>query len=239
VVQLILYRLKTGNQWRMLPVKAFISQPYDWRTVFYHYNRWCRHGVWKKAWQSVLAKNRSLLQLRTAQLDGTQTVCKKGGQRVGYQKRKAANSTNMPCISDERGVILAASGPIGGNHHDVHGIVHHFERLVIMPKAIGINVQGLILNADAAFDRKELRAMCTKYDIAANFDLNPRNGSLADREDYFDPVFYKVRRVIEHAFAWLDGYKALMVRYETTARNWMNLNFIGFMSVFLKRTNKC
>lgn len=150
----------------------------------------------------------------------------------------------MLCICDENGIILAASEPVQGNHHDSYQITHHFERLVVMLKAIGLSVKGLILNADAAFDSQELRTLCIRYDIEANFDLNPGNGTVAEREEYFDREFYEARTVIEHAFAWaaprwLDSYKALLVRYETVARNWMSLNILGFIVVFLKRIVKC
>ena len=239
LIQLILHRLKTGCQWRMLPIKEYTSKPYNWRTVYYHYNKWCKQGVWQAAWRELLKNNLEHLNLRTAQLDGTHTICKKGGQRVGYQKRKASNTSNMLCISDENGIILSASDPIEGNHHDSHKIGAHFERLVAMLQAMGINVKGLILNADAAFDCQELRKVCNKYEIEANFDLNPRNGSLVEREEYFDPEFYQSRSVIERSFAWLDAYKALLIRYETSERNWMNLNILGFMTVFLKRVIKC
>lgn len=39
-----------------------------------------------------------------------------------------------------------------------------------------------------------------------------------------DEELYKDKSVIEHANAWIDGFKALLVRFEFTARNWMGLH---------------
>ena len=141
----------------------------------------------------------------------------------------------MRCISDEQGIIVAASQPESGNHHDVFKIEIHFEELIEMLQFVGIETKGLILNADAAFDTLALRSLCAKYQIEPNFDLNPRNGSRWDREVYFDPITYKKRTIIEHAFAWLDAFKALIVRYETSARNWFAWNLIGFAAIFARK----
>ncbi len=54
----------------------------------------------------------------------------------------------------------------------------------------------------------------------------------------FDEELYKDRSVIEHANAWIDGFKALLVRFEFTVRNWMSLHFIAFAIIFLRKINK-
>lgn len=39
IVKAIFYRLKTGCQWRELPVKQFITrQPTTWNAIYYHFN---------------------------------------------------------------------------------------------------------------------------------------------------------------------------------------------------------
>jgi transposase len=45
IVQAILYRLKTGVQWRFLPVKAlFSSKSLTWQGVYYHFREWIEDG---------------------------------------------------------------------------------------------------------------------------------------------------------------------------------------------------
>ncbi|WP_254245232.1 transposase [Hymenobacter sp. BRD67] len=41
VVGAIFYKLKTGCQWRWLPVKAlFTGEPLSWQGVYYHFTAW-------------------------------------------------------------------------------------------------------------------------------------------------------------------------------------------------------
>lgn len=235
IVQSIIYRLKTGCQWRELPIEVYFDQPYSWKSVFHHFNKWCKAGVWQHVWTQILNNNLSELDLSSAQLDGSHTPSKMGGQAVGYQGRKSARTTNMLFISDNRGVLLAASQPEKGNHHDSFNIETHFTEAIDMLRQAGISTDGLFLNADAGFDNNELRSLCYQHHMIPNFYLNKRNGSTLDRQDYFDPELYKARTVIERSFAWMDGFKALLIRYETTTRNWFNLNILGFIASFCKK----
>lgn len=235
IVQLILYRLKTGCQWRELPIKQYLDDPYNWRSVYHHFNKWCKDGSWRRAWTQQVKNNHDRLDLSSAQVDGTHTPVKRGGQATGYQKRKSSLTSNMLYFSDRQGVLLAASKPEKGNQNDIFNIEEHFYALLTMLHDADIRTDGLFLNADAGFDTKKLRSLCYEHAIIPNFYLNPRNGTKADRDDYFDPELYKHRAVIEHAFAWMDAFKSLLIRFETSARNWLNLNLLGFMVIFARK----
>ena len=48
VVGAICYKLKTGCQWRWLPVKAlFTGAPLSWQGVYYHLNDWGKQSLEK------------------------------------------------------------------------------------------------------------------------------------------------------------------------------------------------
>ena len=95
IVQLIFHRLKTGTQWRELPVQQYLEGDYKWNSVFHHFNKWSKDGSWRRLWLHHLGTKKNLLDLSSAQLDGTHTPCKRGGQAAGYQKRKAAITSNI------------------------------------------------------------------------------------------------------------------------------------------------
>lgn len=103
-------------------------------------------------------------------------------------------------------------------------------------------MKGLFLNADPGFDSKEFKEACQKEEIIPNVKLNPRNS--ANQEPYqsgshiFDNELYKDRSVIEHANAWIDGFKVLLVRFEFLVRNWMALHFMAFSVIFLRKIDK-
>lgn len=152
--------------------------------------------------------------------------------KVAYQSRKKSKTSNMLFITDKNGIILSFSEVEEGKHHDIFDIKKQFEKLIETFLLIGIPLRGLILNADAGFDGKALREIAAKYEIEVNIKLNPRNGKVWDREEYFDEDFSKHRFVIERTFAWMDAFKALLIRYEKIAVNWLNFNILGL----IKRT---
>ena len=245
IVECIFHRLKTGCQWRELPTKQFFTDKVlHWNSVFYYYNKWSKADCWKKIWVNLLAQNRKHLDLSSVEFDGSHTPAKNGGDAVGYQGRKACNTTNALFLSDNQGVMLAMSTPQAGQHHDLFEIQRLFEEICTLLKEAGINLQDLFLNADPGFDSAGFRAACAKEEIIANVKANPRSGPGESEEadqsgdHIFDEELYKDRSVIEHANAWMDGFKALLVRFEYSVRNWMSLHFMAFSVIFLRKIKR-
>ena len=233
VVQAIIHRLKTGCQWRELPMKQFFAVEYKWQAVYYHFRKWSSDGSWEKLWKNLLSKHKSMLDLSSIQLDGTHTIVKRGGEKVGYQGRKKSKTTNLLMMTDNRGTPLACSDPIAGNHHDSHNLVATADKMVCSVDAAGISTEGLFLNADAGFDHKAFRVYCDSKEIIHNIDKNQRNGN---KEEYlFDALLYRCRFVIERTNAWLDAFKALLVRFETKQLHWRALHLIAFSVILLRR----
>lgn len=235
IVLSIFHRLKTGCQWRELPLEKYFTEQYSYESVFYHFNKWCKDGSWKRMWIGLLAKYKNHLDLSSIQLDGSQTRANRGGNKVGFQFRKADESTNFLYLCDKQGILIAISEPISGEHHDLAEIKRQFEQLITWLDQANIRTEGLFLNADAGFDSQECRQICSQHHIEANIAFNKRNGTTENRNEYFDELLYENRYVIERAFAWLDAFKALLIRYETTANNWLNLNIIGMIVCFLRK----
>ncbi|MDJ1469467.1 transposase family protein [Xanthocytophaga flava] len=95
--------------------------------------------------------------------------------QLGYQGRKAAKTTNILFVSDSQGVMLAMSTPQEGQHHDLFQIQLLFEQICFLLKQASINLEGLFLNADPAFDSVEFYFACQKQEIIANVKPNPRS----------------------------------------------------------------
>lgn len=55
----------------------------------------------------------------------------RGGQKVGFQLRKADESTNFLYLCDSQGILLDISEPISGEHNDLSQIRQHFEELIL------------------------------------------------------------------------------------------------------------
>lgn len=238
IVNTILYKLKTGVQWRELPVKAlFEMRILSWQSVYYHYRKWCLSSVWQGCWVELLRKNKNHLDLSSVDLDGSHTPAVRGGQEVEYQGRKKRKTTNALYLTDRQGLPLAMSEPVAGHHNDLYNIEVQFEIVTATLENADIQVEGLFLNADAGFDSKEFRKACDLKQINANICFNRRNGN-TDRDEYFDQKLYGQRYAIERTNAWVDSFRSLLNRFDTTTESWKGFNYLAFMVIGIRKFKK-
>ena len=176
VVEAILYRLKTGCQWRELPMKQFFRTRYKWQSVYYHFRKWCKDGSLEAIWKKLLEKHKVILDMSSIQLDGTHTPSKRGGEAVDYQGRKKCKTSNMLILVDNLGIPLACSDAIAGNHNDAYELTENVQQMFESIESSNIAIEGLFLNADSGFDSKEFREYCFSKDVIGNIAVNPRNG---------------------------------------------------------------
>ena len=236
VVNAILYKLKTGTQWAYLPCKSlFRSNKIKYGAVFHHYRKWAKDGSWQKVWDKFLSKHKHLLDLSIAALDGTHTPTKKGGEAVGYQGRKKCKTTNTLWLTDRQGSVVTFLRPISGNHHDVYQLPKQLEERIKELEKVGISVDGLFLNVDAAFGSNDFRIICHQYGIILNVPVNQRNSSeYLEQDNYFDHEMYQERYVVERTNAWQDAYRSLLNRFDTTLDSWTAWHYIFAMLSWIK-----
>jgi transposase len=237
VVLLILKRMKTGCQWRELSIKEYCDAgESSWQNIYKYFNKWSKDGSFKKVWINLLSANKHLLDLSSIQIDGSHTPAKRGGEAVGYQGRKAAKTTNSIFLSDNTGQMLSVSVAQSGEHNDLYEIKTVFEDLLETLKAAGIDCRGLFLNADPGFDSEVLQTACNEEEIELNVKENKRNKKQDNDEyKYYDDELYKRRTKIEHANAWMDAFKALLVRFEKLIATWMSLQWLAFTALFCRK----
>lgn len=119
IVNAVLYKLKTGVQWHLLPVgELFAGEALHYKTVFGHYRKWCGNDSWKHCWVCLLSRNKAKIDLSSGDLDGSHTTAIRGGEQVEYQGRKKRKTTNAIYLTDRQGLPLAMSEPVAGNHPD-------------------------------------------------------------------------------------------------------------------------
>jgi len=238
VVKAILYKLKTGIQWCNLPMREFFGfTRYSWESVYYHFNRWCKLDYWSAMYSQLLWDKKQYLDMSSINLDGSHTPAKRGGEQVGYQGRKRSKTTNMLILTDNRGVPVGWSKPISGEHNDSFDLVEKASDIFNEMEQIGFSCDGLFLNADAGFDSTDFRNLCFTKDIIDNIDKNKRRGIKEENVNTypFDKQLYDCRFVVEQLNAWVDGFKTLRIRYETSSNNWMQLHCIAFAVIFLRK----
>ena len=185
-------------------------------------------------WTKLLELNKSKLDMSSIQLDGSHTPAKRGGEAVAYQGRKKSKTTNALFLTDKIGIPIAMSDPIAGNHNDLFEIENFFVKMLTDLKQSSIPTNGLFLNADAGFDSENFRTVCFANNIIANIDFNKRKGKNTDNQPLLDDLLYKERFSVERTNAWIDAFKALLVRFETKSETWSSLHYLAFALILIR-----
>ena len=81
----IFYVLRTGMPWRDLPERY---GPYT--TVYNRFNRWSRHGIWKRIFDTLASKSRDSLYLIDSTIVKAQRAA--SGAKGGSKIRRSASA---------------------------------------------------------------------------------------------------------------------------------------------------
>ena len=160
---------------------------------------------------------------------------RRGSGRL-YQGRKKAKTTNILPITDAQGFILASTGLIAGNHNDAYNLKPHLQTAFKSLKRLGLQISGAYFNADKAFDTKAARKTCFNHSLIPNIDENKRNrkGTKRGRKRLFNQEVYKRRFTSERSFAWIDKFRALLLRFDRCDIYFLGAHFIAFTLINLR-----
>jgi transposase len=237
IVQCIIHKLKTGCQWSNIFADIEgVSYPFSYQTVFYFYKKWCKAGVWENIYLAILEAQKDKLDTEKLNLDGTHTLSKKGSESTAYQPRKRGRTSNILVLTDGKGIPIAIGPIVSGNHNDFFNVVPVFGRMIRTLKSCNICVENSILNADKGFDSKRFRRSIQRRKMLPNIKVNKRNRKKDKRgvKRYFNQKVYNTRFVNERAFAWMDSFRTLQTRYDTSDISWINWHFIAISLILLK-----
>jgi len=137
---------REGCQWDALPIAADPHHPEQKEispdAVAYHFRKWSRDGSLTQVWTDSIAAVRELLDVAELNLDGSHTIAKKGGEKVAYQRRKKAKTSNILPVTDKKGYVLASTTVIAGNHNDAFELKDNLSRLFKDLKQHQIVIKG-------------------------------------------------------------------------------------------------
>ena len=91
-------------------------------------------------------------------------------------------------------------------------------------------------NTDIAFETKAARKTCFNHDLIPNIDKNKRNrkGVKRGRKRLFNAEVYKHRFTSERTFAWIDKFRALLLRFDRRDAYFLGAHFIVFALINLR-----
>ena len=237
VFNYVLYHLHTGCQWHQLPIqKQGESKEISWQAVYYHFRKWSQDGSLEQIFEHSIACIRQQIDTHHLNLDGSHAIAKKGGEAVAYQGRKKAKTSNILPITDAKGFILATTGIISGNHNDAFELQDHLRAGFKFIKRQAVVIAGSYFNADASFDTKAARRTCFNHKLIPNIveNVRSRKRTKRGRKRLFDAAVYKKRFTSERSFAWIDKFRALLLRFDRKAAHFLGAHYIVFALINLR-----
>lgn len=208
----------------------------SWQAVYYHFRKWSRDGSLQRVFERSLVTIHPLIDTQHINLDGSHAPAKKGGEAVAYQGRKKAKTCNILPITDANGFVLATTRVVAGNHNDAFELKDTLRAAFKFIERHGISLAGSYFNADASFDTKAARWTCFNHKLIPNIAENPRSRkrNKRGRKRFFNPDVYKKRFTSERTFAWIDKFRALLVRFDRRAAHFLGAHFIVYALINLR-----
>jgi putative transposase len=198
IVNGILYLVKTGCQWRMLPADF----P-KWETVYYYFSSWKKKGIILKIHESLVKQTRKdaarSVQPTAAIIDAQSVKATLvSGESRGFDAGKKVKGIKRHIVVDTLGLILAVAVQSAGVQ-DRDGAGEVIETLVTKWKKV------IKIFADGGYRGKLIDRIRAAYGI--DMDIIKRNET-----DTFKVL--PKRWIVERTFSWIDTNRRNSKYYE-------------------------
>lgn len=200
----IMYLVKTGCQWRMLP-----NDFPKWELVYYYYSKWANAGDF----DLLLSKLRGKARLKRNQnrepslgIMDSQSV-RWGNNRSpnGFDGNKKVKGIKRHIVVDKNGFLLAIMVTVA-NIHDSRAVDFLMRTLAYFLTPVKI------ILADGGYRGEIIEQVKNKFGYLIKVVM--RND---EKKSDFNPI--SKRWVIERTFAWLDNDRRLCRNYELLMEN--------------------
>jgi putative transposase len=221
VLDAILYLLRTGCQWRYLPID-FPPKSTVWR----YFDQWRRDGTWDQIHNRLRRKVRTLEKpyhpRTSASVDSQSVDTTCGGEQRGRDNAKNVDGRKRHLVVDSMGLLLAVL-VTAADVDDAKAAATLFARLEGQPMS-----QVTRMYADGKYHNFALYEWVednAKYDLS--IVRRPK-----DTEGW---VTLPIRWTVERTFAWLGKCRRLTVDREKSVLSSESLVKLAMIQLMLKR----
>lgn len=215
ILSAVLYLLKSGCQWRMLPTEYG-----PWQRVYYYYSRWMRSNVLEMILKTLVRQLREQEGRKRGASAGvidTQAVKITSGthEEVGWDGAKKVKGRKRSLLTDTLGNPLAV-GVSAANLHDKKAVLT-LQQQVQKQKSLKAIFADSGFSGDPPFDREGKITWLIVGRQGGPFKVLPK------------------RWVVERTLAWLMNFRRLSKDYEKLVQSSKTMILLACIFITLKK----
>lgn len=222
IVNSIFYVLRSGCQWRLLP-----HDLPPWQTVYYHYNKWRKNGLWEEINQTLREAVRRQEGRETSpsaaivDAQSVKTTLVKGER--GFDAGKKVNGRKRHIIVDTLGLLLMVIVTAASvqDRPGAKQLLTHLYRRLALPRL-------RLIWADGGYGGKPFATW-----VYETFGWVWEVVKRSDDRTGFQVLPH--RWIVERTFGWLCNYRRLSKDYEELPTSSETFIYIAMTRIMLNR----